>query len=64
MKIIKTTKRTWAGTGFGYSGATYGVVGHPEIRVIRESHGWTAYIGTTKLFGTTKADLEQELSAK
>lgn len=60
--IIKTANRTWAGTGFGTKSATYGVAGHPDIRVIRQSHGWTAYIGTRKYFGTTKAELEQELS--
>lgn len=62
MKIIKISNRVWAGTGFGYKGASYGIAGRPDIRIIRESHGWTAYIGKVKLFGVSKTDLEKELS--
>lgn len=62
MKIIKTSPRTWSGTGFGSKSATYAVAGREDIRIVRASHGWTAYLGTIKYFGATKAELEQELS--
>ena len=62
LKIKKLTPRSWAGVGFGDKSATYGVEGRPEIRIIRASHGWTAYIGTKKLFGVTKSDLECQLT--
>lgn len=62
MKIIKLTNRTWAGTGFGSKGATYGVAGRSDIRIIKASHGWTAYTSQGKHFARTKAELEQELS--
>lgn len=62
MKIVKTNPRTWAGAGFGHKNASYGVKGRPDIRIIRESHGWTAYIGKVKLFGASKTELEKELS--
>lgn len=61
-KIKKLAPRTWAGTGFGTKAASYGVENRPDIRIIRESHGWTAYIGQRKLFGTTKTELETQLS--
>lgn len=61
MKIIKKTPRTWAGTGFGTRSASYCVFGRVDIRVLRESHGWTAYTSTGKLFDTTKGGLEQQL---
>ena len=58
QKIIKLTPRAWAGAGFGTRSAGYGVAGRPDIRVIREAHGWYAYVGTEKLFATSKAELE------
>lgn len=64
MKIVKLKPRQWAGVGFGYTGASYGIPERPDIRILRESHGWIAYIGTTKFFGTTKAELEAELKPK
>jgi hypothetical protein len=62
LKIKKLTPRMWAGAGFGTKAASYGVENRPDIRIIREAHGWTAYIGTRKLFGTTKAELETQLT--
>jgi hypothetical protein len=62
IKIKKLTPRMWAGAGFGTKAASYGVENRPDIRIIREAHGWTAYIGTRKLFGTTKAELENQLN--
>ena len=57
-KIVKLTPRAWAGVGFGHRAAGYGVVNRPDIRVIREAHGWYAYIGTQKFFAPSKAELE------
>jgi hypothetical protein len=62
MKIIKSVPRSWAGTGFGYRPASYFVFGRIDIRILRESHGWTAYTPAGKLFDTTKRGLEQQLS--
>lgn len=62
LKIKKLTPRLWAGAGFGTRAASYGVENRPDIRIVRESHGWTAYINNTKLFGTTKAELEAQLA--
>jgi len=64
LKIIKTSTRTWAGNGFGQKSASYGVAGRPEIRIMRESHGWTAYIGTNKYFGITKQELETQINSE
>ena len=65
VKITKTNPREWAGTGFGYRGATYGIASHPHIAVKREPHGWTA-IDTTdrskRWFGEDKNELENELA--
>jgi hypothetical protein len=62
MKIIKTKSSSWQGSGFGTHGATYAVQNNPLIRIIRAPNGWYAYIGTNKLFGVNKLDLEAELS--
>lgn len=62
FKIIKTKSSSWQGTGFGTQSAAYAVEGQPSIRILRSSNGWYAYIGSQKLFGTTKSDLESELS--
>jgi len=62
LKIIKTKPSSWQGTGFGVQGASYAVQNNPSIRIIRSSNGWYAYIGTHKLFGVNKLDLEAELS--
>ena len=62
MLITKTKPRSWQGTNFGTQGASYGVTELPQARILRTSHGWYAYIGTTKLFGLTKAELESELN--
>jgi hypothetical protein len=65
VKITKINPREWAGTGFGYRGATYGIASHPHIAVKREPHGWTA-IDTTdrskRWFGEDKNELENELA--
>jgi hypothetical protein len=61
MLITKTKPRSWQGANFGTHSASYGVTELPQARIIRTSHGWYAYIGTTKLFGQTKAELEAEL---
>ena len=61
MKIIKKTPRTWEGAGFGYQSASYCVFGRVDIRIIRESHGWTAYTPAGKFFDTTKSGLEKQL---
>ena len=61
-KIIKTKPSSWQGVGFGTQGASYAVLNHPSIRVIRCSNGWYAYIGTRKYFGVTRTGLEFELS--
>lgn len=58
FKIVKLTPRMWAGVGFGHRSAGYGIVGRPNIRIVRESHGWYAYIGTDKLFAESKVELE------
>ena len=63
VKIEKIAPRSWSGVGFGYKSASYGVADRPEIRVIRESHGWTAYVGCQKFFAETKAELETQLAA-
>jgi len=64
IKISKTAPRTWAGTGFGSKGASYGIESHPHLMVIRESHGWTARDPNTKQkwFGEDKNELENELN--
>jgi hypothetical protein len=62
LKIKKLAPRSWAGTGFGTKAASYGVDKRPDIRVIRDSHGWTAYTPQGKRFGETKADLEAQLN--
>jgi hypothetical protein len=62
IKIIKVIPRTWAGTGFGTRSAAYGVEGRSDIRIMRESHGWTAYTSNGKLFDTSKAGLEIQLN--
>jgi hypothetical protein len=64
IKISKTAPRTWAGTGFGDKGASYGIESHPHLMVIRESHGWTARDPNTKQkwFGEDKNELENELN--
>jgi hypothetical protein len=62
LKIKKLAPRSWAGAGFGTKPASYGVENRPDIRVIRESHGWTAYTPQGKLFGETKAELETQLN--
>jgi len=64
IKISKTSPRTWAGTGFGDKGASYGIESHPHLMVIRESHGWTARDPNTKQkwFGEDKNELENELN--
>ena len=62
IKIIKTKSSSWQGTGFGTHGASYAVANNPSIRIIKRSDGWYAYIGTNKIFGTNKLDLEAELS--
>jgi DNA-directed RNA polymerase specialized sigma54-like protein len=62
LKIKKLSPRLWAGAGFGTKPASYGVDNRPDIRIMRESHGWTAYIGQRKLFGVNKAELENQLN--
>ena len=62
MIIKKTKPSAWAGNGFGTTKASYGVEGRPDIRIIRESHGWTAYLDGKKFFGLSKSDLEFELN--
>ena len=64
MKITKTRSRRWAGAGFGTVSASWGVLGRPDIRVIREEHGWTAYVGATKLFAETKQELESLITTQ
>lgn len=64
IQIKKLSARTWAGVGFGAKAATYGVENRPDIRIIRESHGWTAYIGHIKIFELTKHELETQLNQR
>jgi len=63
MKIIKTSPAMWQGTNFGTHRATCAVPELPQARILRTSHGWYAYINTTKLFGLTKAELEAQLNS-
>jgi len=63
MKIVKIKPRSWQGTNFGTHSATYAVPEMPQARILRTSHGWYAYIHTTKLFGLTKAELEAQLNS-
>lgn len=62
ITIKKTAKSSWQGNGFGTSRASYGVTNRPDIRVVRASHGWTAYVDGQKFFGLTKTELEDALS--
>lgn len=62
VKIVKTKPSSWQGTNFGIQNASYAVQNNPSIRIIRQSNGWYAYIGTNKVFGSNKLDLEAELS--
>lgn len=61
MRIEKTAPSSWEGVGFGTRRASYGIPSRPDIRIIRESHGWTAYVGGRKFFGPTKSELEETL---
>ncbi len=42
VKLIKADSRTWNGNGHGYSGATWGVQHHPNIRVSSVGGAWIA----------------------
>ncbi len=63
MKIVKTAKSKWDGNGFGHSGASWGVAGKPNIRILRDNGAWYGFIGTQKFFALSKQDLEAALSA-
>lgn len=61
MKIEKTRASAWRGNGCGHSGASWGVVGRADIRILRECGFWKAYVGARKFVECSRVDLENTL---